>query len=92
MIYKAMFDALSPRWNAYGRAVFVETDAGDPEPEREALARAAAAANYPGAEIRIVAIGESTEAARAAFLERKARERRWMENNQNGIANRRGDL
>lgn len=86
MIYKAMFDAISSTWQAYGRAVFVETDA--PEEERRALAVAAAEKDYPGSRIVFISMGESTEAARKAFLDRKARERAWNQRNKDGIANR----
>jgi hypothetical protein len=89
VIYKVMFDTVSPTWRAYGRAIFVVAD--DPDAAR-VLAETAAQREYPDSAIRIVAIGETTEAARAAFDDRKRREREWMQNNRNGIPNDRRSL
>jgi hypothetical protein len=89
VIYKAMFDAKSATWKAYGRAVFVEADTED---AAKSLSLVAARADYPASQIEVYAIGESTEAARAAFEEKKARWHAWMTRNRASIPNNRRDL
>lgn len=84
MIWKAMFDTRSPTWRAYGRAVFVE---GDDEATARAAALIAAQADYPGSEIHLYGIGQSTERARQQFNEKKERLRQWQENATKGIFN-----
>lgn len=89
MIYKAMFDAHRERANLYGRAVFVEADTIE---DARAAVPAAAEADYPGHRIDVYAVGESTVAARDAFLAWKEKVRKWHENNRAGVPNQRGEL
>jgi len=79
-----MFDAVSPTWRAYGRAVFVTADTFA---EAQRLAVEAAQSDYPESTIHFVRLGESTPEAAASFKERKACEKAWMENNRRGIPN-----
>jgi hypothetical protein len=84
MIWKAMFDTHAPHWRAYGRAVFVE---GDDEAAARGAALIAARMDYPDSEILLYGIGQSTERARDAFEEKKARLQKWRENAAKGIFN-----
>lgn len=91
MIYKAMFDTKTATWQAYGRAVFFESEDSDPL-ELQRLAIIEAQKDYPGASIAIVGIGQSTRAARDGFLEKKRQLREWQERTAAGIPNRPSDL
>lgn len=91
MIYKAMFDTRTETWQAYGRAVFFDSEIADPK-KLERLATAEALKDYPGAQIRVVSIGESTRTAWDGFLEKKRRLQEWNDRNKAGIPNQPSDL
>jgi hypothetical protein len=87
--WKFMFDTKTPTWQAYGRAVFVQAETED---EALTAARAAALLEYPGAEIRDVAIGQSTAEAAEAFADKKRRLAEWQANTRTGTPNTRATL
>jgi hypothetical protein len=84
VIWKAIYDALSSTWRKYGAVAFVDAD---DEATALALAEAEAHRDYPQSQILMVAIGQSTEAARAAYLAKKAKHAQWLANNRRGVAN-----
>ena len=84
--YKFIYDALQPQWGAYGRVAFVQADTAE---AAQPLALAAAQADYPDSRIEPFALGASTDAAAAAYLERRGRFRVWMANTAAGVPNER---
>lgn len=82
--YKFIYDAKTQSWGAYGRVAFVQAAT---EGDAQARALDAAQADYPESRIEPFALGESTEAAAAAYFERRERHRQWMANTRAGIPN-----
>ena len=89
MIWRCLFDARSPTWAAYGRAVFVEADSAV---AAEVTADIVAGREYPGSTIHLYEVRPSSEAEWERWRDHRRRLEEWARLARTASAPQRGLL